>query len=98
MKVLIWKEGSKGASSSLTLTLSASFYLTQGFCQTPAAVNCDEGSPEELCCIPETSQLAVVETLYQGNDRWKAQWLSFRALQSPVESTGLEEGTVCHFS
>lgn len=44
------------------------FFLPQGFCQAPAATNSNEGAAEKLCCLLEATQLAVVETVYQGTD------------------------------
>lgn len=44
------------------------FYLTvlQGFFQETAAADGNESHPEELCCLLEATELAVVETLHQG--------------------------------
>lgn len=84
MSAFVWKV----SSSSLT-PFSALFYLAQGFCQAPAAVNCNEGSPEELCCIPEASQLAVVETLYQGTDEGKGSVAELQYSSKSLRVNGL---------
>ena len=38
--------------------------LHQIFCQEAAAADRYEGDPEELCRLPQTQELAVVETLH----------------------------------
>ena len=46
--------------------LALSLLALQGLCQETAAADCHEGDPEELFCLPQTQELAVVETLHQG--------------------------------
>lgn len=40
--------------------------LLKGICQETTATHCDESDPEELCCLPQTQELAVVEALHKG--------------------------------
>ena len=38
----------------------------KGICQETTATHCHESDPEELCCLPQTQELAVVEALHKG--------------------------------
>lgn len=40
--------------------------IFQSICQEAAAAQCLEGPSEELCCLPETTTLAMVEAFHQG--------------------------------
>lgn len=42
------------------------FFLLQSLYQEAAAADRHESYPEELCCLPETQKLAVVEAFHQG--------------------------------
>lgn len=42
----------------------------QGFPEEAAAAECSEGDAEKLCRLPQAEELAVVETVHQGEGGW----------------------------
>lgn len=42
------------------------FFFLKGIRQATAAADSYESDPEELCCLPQTKELAVVEAFHKG--------------------------------
>jgi len=51
----------------LWVSLSDLHLILQSLCQAAAAVDSHESASEELCCLFETAELAMVEVVHQGN-------------------------------
>lgn len=41
-------------------------FTSQSLYEAAAAAKCSESHAEELCCLPQTAQLAMVAALHQG--------------------------------
>ena len=48
------------------------WFFLKKLCQEAAAADGHESDPEELCCLPQTQELAVVEAVHQGKRLMKA--------------------------
>lgn len=42
------------------------FCTSQSLYEAAATAKCSEGHAEELCCLPQTAELAMVAALHQG--------------------------------